>query len=232
MKDILMEKEFLDHRSLADQLSERLTSMIIEGQFQPGEGLKEASLAKRFNVSRGPLREALLKLQGRRLVERKQNQSPRVVSMSPAKLIQLFYIREALEGMSCRLATINLSDEAIQKLEQTLTYHKQQKELKRTVTFFQNQTDNDFHYQIAMGANNPMLFDLLHKDLYTLMKVFRYKSSKSPGRSTAVLKEHQNILTAIKDRNAEKAEYAMRYHIANARKNLENFYNEPTPNKI
>jgi len=222
-----MKIESLSSQSLVEQLDERLTSMIIEGKFQPGEGLKEAALAKSFNVSRGPLREALLKLQGRRLVERKQNQSPRVVSMSPADFIQLYYIREALEGMSCRLAAINLSDQGLQQLEQTLSYHTRQKELQKRFTFFQGQTDRDFHYQIVKGANNPMMFEILCKDLYTLMRVFRYQSSQLPGRSTAVFKEHQEILSALKARDADRAEYSMRKHVANARKNLENSFNQP-----
>src|SRR3546814_15802085 len=81
---------------------ERLEQAIMSGELKPGERLSETTLAKRFGISRGPLREAIGRLDGRNLVARVTNLGARVISLRADELIDLLVIRESLAGMACR----------------------------------------------------------------------------------------------------------------------------------
>ena len=70
-------------KSLADHVFERLLDAIVKGDIKPGDRLSETLIAKQFGVSRGPLREAIRRLEGRKLVERTPNVGPRIVSLTP-----------------------------------------------------------------------------------------------------------------------------------------------------
>ena len=69
-------------QSLANLAFEKIVGAIVSGEIAPGERISEAHLARRFGISRGPLREALMRLEGRRLVERKPNLGAYVVRLS------------------------------------------------------------------------------------------------------------------------------------------------------
>src|SRR6266568_8200404 len=102
--------------TLAEQLYRKLGDAILAGDLAPGAKINEPALARHYGVSRGPLREALHRLQERKLVTRSANQGPRVVKPSAEVLAELFVVREALEGMAARLAAINATDAEIVQL--------------------------------------------------------------------------------------------------------------------
>src|SRR5260221_8086103 len=99
--------------SLVDRIVERLEQAIMNGGLAPGSKLSEQALARRFGVSRGPLREAIRRLEGRKLIERKPNIGARVATLSEKKLLDIFGVPEALEGLACRLAAEQMTDEEI-----------------------------------------------------------------------------------------------------------------------
>lgn len=82
----------------SENLTEYLIEAIVEGQLAPGSKISEPELAKQFQVSRGPLREALMRVEGLGLIERIPHIGARVIQLSPTKLVELYAVREALEG--------------------------------------------------------------------------------------------------------------------------------------
>ena len=78
-----------DPRVLTDRVVERLEQLILGGRYQPGEKLREQVLAGELRVSRGPLREAIRTLEGRRLLERTPRAGVQVVGVSPSDLEQI-----------------------------------------------------------------------------------------------------------------------------------------------
>src|SRR5258708_4487961 len=92
--------------SLSDKVFERLMEAIEKGELPFGSRIREASLARELGISRGPLREALRRLEGRKLVKHTPNLGVRVCDLSKSDIIEVFEMREALEGTACRLATI------------------------------------------------------------------------------------------------------------------------------
>jgi DNA-binding GntR family transcriptional regulator len=102
MSDLLNSK--VSAQSLVDVLVERIEAAIVGGDLQPGSRLSEQGLAVSLGVSRGPLREAIRRLEGRKLLERTPNIGVRVARLSLKDLHEVLQIREALEGMACGLA--------------------------------------------------------------------------------------------------------------------------------
>lgn len=211
----------VEAKSLVDAVTERLEAAIIAGELSPGERIREQTLANALGVSRGPLREAIRRLEGRRLLERKINLGVRVAELSPQRLDDLLLVREALEGMAARLAAERMSDSDLAELRKLLDAHASQSEVKSGAGYYVESSDFDFHFRIAKSTNNELLTEIVTGDLYDLLRVYRYKSSTMAGRAKQALEEHREILDALEARNPERAEACMRTHIRNARRHAQ-----------
>src|SRR5690554_278452 len=207
--------------TLADRVFEQIQNAIVHGELSPGQKIGEAELSTMFGVSRGPLREAIRRLEGRGLVVRKPHSGTTVVEVSADELVQLYYVREALEGMACRLAAQNMPDEEIAELQALLEQHQLQSEKDQGQSYYQSEGDFDFHYRIVQGSRNEKLKHMLCGDLYHLVRMYRYRFSSARGRPQKALAEHLRIVEAIADRDGELAELLMRRHIAASRRNAE-----------
>jgi DNA-binding GntR family transcriptional regulator len=210
----------LGAESLTDKVFDRLLEAIEKGELPLGSRIREAVLARQFAISRGPLREALRRLEGRKLVKHTPNLGVRICSLSHDDIRQIFQIREALEGMACRLATEAMSMEEIDGLYALLEQHRAQTELKRGRSYYQRAGDLDIHYRIAQGSRNPRLVELLCDELYYFVRIHRYRSSERSGRAARAFDEHRAILDAMRARDADRAETLMRTHIRRATENL------------
>lgn len=204
-------------QSLVDVVAKRIEAAIISGDLQPGSKLSEQALAASLGVSRGPLREAIRRLEGRKLLERTPNIGVRVAELSLKDLHEVLQVREALEGMACALAAKNMTDAELKTLADLLDQHQQQKSVQEGTGYYQESKDFDFHFRIVKGSRNERLVQMLCGDLYYLLRVYRYKSSTKPGRAMKALQEHKEIVAALARRDPVAAEQKMRQHIRNAR---------------
>jgi DNA-binding GntR family transcriptional regulator len=202
--------------SLANEAFGKLVEAITSGEFEPGERLSEAELARQLGISRGPLREALGRLEGR-LVTRTPRIGVRVIEFSRADLEQLFFVREALEGMAARLAAEKMTDAELDAVSELLSQHANQPALAAGEAYLQRSKDEDFHFAIARAARCERIEQLLLDEVYYQLRIHRLRSSTRPGRAHAALSEHRDILAALQARNPDQAEEAMRRHIRNAR---------------
>lgn len=208
-------------RTLADRVCEQIVTAIVVGDIPPGQKISEPELARTYGISRGPLREAMRRLEALRLVERKPHVGARVVKLSAKELVEIYRVREALEGMACRLAAEFMPQEEIDSLRELLHEHEQSIAQLDGRSYFQKEGDLDFHYRIVRGCRNSKLLEFLGGDLYHLVRMYRYQFSVSSSRPKRALKEHHQIVDAIEARDPELAEMLMRRHIGAARKNIE-----------
>ena len=208
-------------RSLVDVVAERIEAAIVSGELEPGAKLSEQALAASLGVSRGPLREAIRRLEGRNLLTRTPNVGVRVAKLSLKDLIDILLVREALEGMAAALAATRLSEAEIAALERLVESHGRQKSVAEGTGYYQESKDLDFHFRIVSGSGNARLRQMLTGDLYYLLRVYRYKSSTKPGRAQQALEEHRAVVAALRARDAEGAEQAMRAHLRHARRIFE-----------
>jgi DNA-binding GntR family transcriptional regulator len=202
--------------TLADIASHRLAQSIVTGELAQGQKLNEAELAERFGMGRGPLREALRHLEGMRLVKRIPNVGARVVVLDRKTLSDLYAVREALEGMACRIAAARMTDDEIDQLRKLLDSHEKQIKKQGGKVYSQKEGDLDFHYQIARGSRNQMLMDLLGSEQYQLLRMCRYRTSRNAERTGPALQQHRQIVEALAQRDGELAEILMRRHIQGA----------------
>ncbi|EKF9152720.1 GntR family transcriptional regulator [Vibrio cholerae] len=205
----------------SENLTEYLIEAIVEGELAPGSKISEPELAKQFQVSRGPLREALMRVEGLGLIERIPHIGARVIQLSPTKLVELYAVREALEGMAARLAARNITEIELAGLESLLSTHSTHIDQVEGASYFHQQGDFDFHYRIIQASRNQQLIGLLCDELYHLLRMYRYQSPRSHSRPVEALEEHKFILRAIRQRDEELAEMLMRRHIACSRQLIE-----------
>ncbi len=202
--------------TLADIASHRLAQSIVTGELAQGQKLNEAELAESYGMGRGPLREALRHLEGMRLVTRVPNAGARVVVLDRKTLSDLYAVREALEGMACRIAATQMTDDEIDQLRKLLDSHEKQIRKQGGKVYSQKEGDLDFHYQIARGSRNQMLMDLLGSEQYQLLRMCRYRTSRNAERTGPALQQHRQIVAALAQRDGELAEMLMRRHIQGA----------------
>lgn len=208
-------------QSLVDVVAERIEAAILSGTLAPGSRLSEQALAASLGVSRGPLREAIRRLEGRKLLERTPNIGVRVAQLSLKDLNEILQVREALECLACNLAAQHMPDAEIAMLKQLLDEHGQQDAVRNREGYYEEAKNLDFHYRIVNGSGNERLAEMLAGDLHYMLRIYRYKSGAQPGRAQEVLQEHRAIVAAIERRDPEGAENAMREHLRHARRHVE-----------
>lgn len=203
---------------LVDDAVTRLEAWIVTGRLKPGEKLVEQTLSAQFGISRGPLREAIRTLEARRLVQRRPFAGVRVIDLSVDEIEQLLITREALEGMACRQAAENMTLRETEQLRASLDALGNLVRSEGVEAAFRKGREFDLHLQIARGSGNRFLTDMICRDLYPLLGLFRYRSAQMRGGDFAgSAQEHSDIVSAIERRQPDEAEQRMRRHIAQSR---------------
>lgn len=204
----------------ASEVTEVLVQDIINGKLPEGSRISEPELSRRYGIGRGPLSEAILRLEGMRLVVRAPHVGARVVTLTRQELSEIFAIREALEGIAAREAAKNITNEALFDLGQLIKSHARYVDEHNGEAYMDQEGDYDFHYRIIKASGNKRLIRALCDELYHLVRIYR-RSSNSAARPEQALTEHQMIYKALRDRDGELAEILMRRHIARARREIE-----------
>lgn len=207
--------------TLSDKVYQDLKDDIIYGRLNQGEKIKEEEIARQYGISRGPLREAIQRLVNARLVTRAPRAGVRVVTLDQQMMSEIYVVREALEGMSARIAATSMTIEEIDGLWLLLERHQKHIDQSDGKNYFQKEGDLDFHFRIASSTRNQWLLQLLGSELYQLLRMCRQRSSKLPSRPHHALNEHKMIAEALSQRDAELAEILMRRHISGAWKLIE-----------
>lgn len=205
----------------SELLAEALCEEIIDGAYGPGDKLNEKELATRFDVSRGPIREALKRLAERNLVVLAPNAGAKVAQHTTDDILHLLDVREHLEGAAARLAAERMSQEEKEKLHALFEAHVETVNAAEDGAYVQPPEDLDFHYVIIKASRNPILFNILCGDFYPLLRMYRRQHKNVRGRGSRALEEHRRILAAIDDGDAELAEILMRRHIAASKNNID-----------
>lgn len=205
---------------LSDAITQRLREAIITGELQPGAKLSEPELAQRFGIGRGSLREALQRLEGMRLVERRPRVGARVAALGLGELIELYTIREALEGLACRLAAEVMAEHEIAEVRRLLDHHAQLPDTWVRSPDAVADGQLDFHVHVVRGSGNHEL-ELMINDLSYRVRRYRYRSRHIRERPHQGLREHYRILDAIEARDGELADLLMRRHIRSTRRSIE-----------
>ncbi|MDX1678090.1 GntR family transcriptional regulator [Arsukibacterium sp.] len=205
----------------ADRVLQEIQRAIVEGDIAAGSKISEPELARRFDLSRAPLREALARLERCHLIERIPNAGARVVTLSTAGLLALYQLRENLEGLACKLAAEHMTDAEITEVRLLLDQHLSSQRVREGESYYQEAGDLDFHYRVILGSKNSYLINILCDELYYLVRMYRVQLGMNGPRVSRAFDEHKAIINAIANRDGELADLLMRRHIAASRRNIE-----------
>jgi DNA-binding GntR family transcriptional regulator len=203
-----------DSGTTAEAVYRTLRHGIVHGQLAPGERLRSDALANELRVSRTPVREALRKLEAEGLVE--QSGSRLVVrALSEQDLTELFYVREALEGMAARLAAENATPSEIAEIRELLDDMETVR--RRGALEMLRRLTGEFHQLISRASHNNRLVQALTTLLDNVRKI-QTSTLFGEGRAAQALQEHRELLAAITAGHGDRAEMLARAH---RRKTLE-----------
>lgn len=217
----MLATEFKQAITAADRVLVQIRTAIVEGDIPAGTKISEPELARRYDLSRAPLREALARLERCHLIERTPNAGARVVKLSIEGLRSLYQLREELEGLACRLAAEHMTEQDIAEVRALLDQHLSTQRVREGESYYQEAGDVDFHYRVILGSKNPYLINILSDELYFLVRMYRVQLGMNGPRVSRAFDEHKAIINAISNRDGELADLLMRRHIAASRRNIE-----------
>ena len=205
-----------DYRRIQDIVFTTLRDEILSGKLKPKEKLNTNQLAERLGVSRTPIREAINRLMSVGLVETVPHRGAYVRELSIEEVIEIYYIRAALEGIAARLAARNLQQDEIELLLQycdDIETHLSLEDYEKIL-----ETNFLFHKIIYQAAQSPRLQNLILQ-YYRQSEQYRALGLELPGRYAEICDEHRHIAEALAERDIEKAEfYAREHHLNTARR--------------
>jgi DNA-binding GntR family transcriptional regulator len=190
-----------------------LREAIVTNTLKPGTRLRADDIARKLGVSKTPVREALRKLQAEDLITVSTGNALTVKSISEEQLLEIYYTREALEGMAARLAAHNAGPIELAKLR---AIHDEMKALGGNLKQFR-QLSGEFQLAVFRAARNDTLYRLL-KHLQEQIRQFGGTTLTQPGRAKEVVAYAKALVAAIEKRDGNAAESIAR---ENRRRTLE-----------
>lgn len=194
----------------SDKLIEQIKHEIFSGLLKPGDQLEEAELAKRFGVSRTPIREAIRSMVDSGLLETRPRKGAVVRILSAKELHDLFEVGAELEGMSARLASENLTVTHKQNIQEALEKCMAAAKAENIPAYAQ--ANLLFHSAIHQASGNEWLVDQLEQ-IQARINVYRRLPYEVVGRLQKSSEEHQAISEAIFNGDGSAANTLMRDHM-------------------
>lgn len=194
-----------------------LRTSIIQGELASGSLHSVAELAESLQVSRTPVREALIDLAGRGMVRFERNRGVRILQMSAEDLEEIISIRVLLEVPTVREAVEQMTPEALNELESFV------RAMEKAATKHDEATvgalDRAFHHALLLQAGNRRLADYVDR----LRDMIRSRGITTAGESRTlqqIAQEHRDLLDLVRVRDVGGVSVAMQAHIAHTRELL------------
>lgn len=207
----------MDNYSLRGQVFHAIREDILKGRYKENDELRETTLGKELGVSRTPVREALRQLELEGLVKIIPNRGAFVTGISEKDVRDIYMVRSVLEGLCVQMAAEHMTKERIDELEEVLLlteYYLEKGNMEQLT-----ELDGKFH-QILYTASESRILEHVLSDFHKYVQLARRNSVKTESRAQKSLEEHREILEALKENDAEKAEKLANTHILNVMKNL------------
>jgi DNA-binding GntR family transcriptional regulator len=207
----------------SSQAYREIRERILDGRYPGGSRLREQSLASELQISRTPVRSALIRLQEEGLIDLTANQGARVIAWTPKDIEEAFDLRAILEGWGAARATLHATPEQLERLNAACTSMEgliQLQPMESIEIVAQLAKLNQvFHDTVAEASGSPKL-PWLRKNLVSLPIVEKAYFSYSTEQLRSAVQDHRAIFRAIERRNAAEAESLMRAHIFRGRDSL------------
>jgi DNA-binding GntR family transcriptional regulator len=201
---------------LSEQIKEQLMEDLLHKKYKAGDRLVESALAREFNVSQAPVREAIKSLVEMELLDFEPYKGITVRSFTVDDLREVFMVRASLESLAARLAAERITDKELEHLEEIL--EQMLEAAKNGDVVNRTAFNNEFHDAIISVSGNKLIA--------RLSRNLRFASwSHTSGSLTSmdhigIAKRHTLIIDSLRSRDPDRAEKVMRDHIMNSFKGL------------
>lgn len=219
----------LVQNSLHHEVAATLREEIFAGTLAPGSFLDEVALCDRLEISRTPLREALKVLTSEGLLRHEPRRGCFVNEVTEQDLDDIFPVIALLEGRCAYEAARNATDADL--VELTTLHERLNGHAKAGRITDYYATNYLIHEAIITLANNRWLAQAI-SDLRKILKLARLQQLHAPGRLTQSLSEHMTVFAALRSRDSEGAEAAMRTHLTRQREALRDLARRQKPSRI
>lgn len=206
--------------SLRGKVFEKLRNDILRGKYKKGDELVECTIGKEMGVSRTPVREAIRQLELEGLVQLIPNKGAFVTGISSKDVMDMYLIRAKLEGLCAAMAAEHVTEEQLEKMEETILlsdFHVEKGNFEQVC-----QQDGEFHKLLYEASGSRILAHTL-LDFHQYLQRVRMASVRQRKRTQPSTREHKEILEAIRKKDASTADRAAYQHIVNTIENLKNF---------
>ena len=201
--------------SLADRAYQALREQIATGGLAPGERITERGLGLRLGVSATPIREALRRLEQERLVERVAARQVRIAAHSDQTLRELMYTEAVLRAAAARIATPKISDGTLDEMDEIV--EELERDPETSDPEHQLSLATRFDALLHAAAGNQVITGLIETASifgWTLRLRAVRAMHDAPETGLTRIREHREIVAALRAHDAEKVETLMRRHLA------------------
>lgn len=212
-------EDYQEH-SLSNRVFLKIRDNILNGVYKEQDELRETTIGKELGVSRTPVREALRQLELEGLVTIVPNKGAYVTGITANDVKDIYIIRSYLEGLCARWATEHITEEQLDELEEIVLlseFHIKKEGHNNTDQIAV--LDGRFHDVLYEASNSRILGHVL-ADFHRYVQMARKSSIVSEERARKSIREHKQILRAIKDKDADLAEQLANEHILHVIQNL------------
>lgn len=196
----------VSRQRLSNQVYDILKDMIANHRFNPGTRINVEQITKEVGASRTPVWEAVHRLIQEGLLVSIPNRGVFMAALTPKHAIELYMVREVLEGLAARLAIANMDDKTLKKMTKCL--EEQLKVIEKEDLVGYSRLDYDFHAMVYEASGNHTLQEMLEAIKNKMRPIAMHIS---PILSN-LYHDHEAILKAFKNRDPDKAEAAFRSH--------------------
>jgi DNA-binding GntR family transcriptional regulator len=200
----------ISRRPLHEEVVGQLRDLIVQGRLAPGTRLNERVLTGQLGISRTPLREAIKLLAAEGLVELLPNRGAIVAPLDAARVTQTLQVIGALEGLAGELACVHASDEQLGEVR-ALHYEMLAMHARGDLAGY-FRCNQAIHLKIVEAAGNPVLANT-YRQLNDYARRVRYMANLSKERWDAAVREHEEILRALVERDAPRLKVLLRDHL-------------------
>lgn len=193
------------------QLRDLIEAAIASGDFPPGMRLEETALAQRFNVSRTPVREALLQLASTGLVEMRPRQGAVVASLTLQDMMEMFEVMAELEALCAELAARRITEAELTTLR---ALHESCRALAEAGDPDRYYEENRRFHEVIYGASRNRFLEEQTRTIRNRVGAYRRIQLHHRGRLQRSWGEHDEVVQAIAAGDAQAAREATRRHVA------------------
>ncbi len=231
MKDDTVERKNEDDELLSlesypnktDRVYEILLENITKRNFAPGSKLGEQYLADQLGVSKTPVREALSRLEREDLVNIYPNRGAFVVEITREDIIEIYDLREVLEGLAARQTAEKIDSRGIKRFRDLI--NSMEDSLEEDDLEEYSSHDSKFHGLLGRISGNDRLKKMI-KNLRYQARILMSSSVQIPGRAKESIQEHKQIFASLREGNCQEAEEKVRRHTKNTKDIVLEHYEE------